>query len=1061
MKRLFTLFLLVITFSMFSFAVELTTKEKEWIKKHPKIILGSDTNWSPYIIKNNDGIVIGYDTDILKRINEKTGANFQLTTGRWKDMLQKAKDKQIDGLSTSAVHEKRKEFFNFSNNYVSTQRLLVVSNTNPKKINSAKNLKNIRIGYQEKNLFDKKLVSRYKEVTAIPLKSLEEILDNLIKGKIDATIGSHAIIYLANKKNLPYIKIVDTISNSRLDLVFSVRKDYPEAISILNKGLDSISKNEKIKLHEKWFYHGQKQIEKENLVSLTKEEKNYLKQNSPLKIQSLKSFPPFNFLQNGTPSGYSVEYMKMMGKYLSIDIEFAEPNSFGKSIEMFKEDRIDILPHLAYNKTRDKFTDYTNFNHIKYSIGVTLRKDENINSFDDLKDKTIVVVKKSFIETFMKKNYPEQKLLSLSSTNASLEAVSSNRADAFIGSIPTMNYYIQKNWLNNIETVEMNIEGIPKKISMPMGVKEGNKILKSILEKVNLAIPYNEQIKLKEKWLNIKADDKNNLHLTESEKLYLKQKDEIKMCVLPNWLPFEQIDKNGKHKGVGADIIDIISGKIDKKIVLVPTTKWIKSLENIRDRKCDILPVVMDLPSRREVMNFTKPYTKEPFVIATKTDKIFIRDSSEIGNKKIGVVKSYAIKEILKEKNPGIEIVGVENAKVGLEKVQSGEIYGYIDIMSAIIYTMQQNSILDLKIAGKLEFDIELSIASRNDEPLLNSIMQKSLDTIDDDGIKKIVGKWLSIKIEEKVDYSLLIQISIVFIIIILIVLYKNRQVKNINQKVIEQQEMVDKHVMILATDLLGKITYVNYAFCQKIGYVKDELIGKNHKILKHPDMKPEVFRSLWNNITNGKIWHGEIQNLTKDKESIYCQVVIEPVIENGRKVGYRSISDDITDKKRIEELSITDKLTNLFNRVKLDEVLDLELQRSKRYNHTFGVILIDIDYFKSVNDNYGHQVGDQVLQEIAKILKEHTRNLDIVGRWGGEEFLIICPETDYDGIIKLSETLRNLIEIHDFSIVKKKTASFGVSIYNNDENVETIIKRADDALYKAKENGRNRIESL
>jgi len=161
---------------------------------------------------------------------------------------------------------------------------------------------------------------------------------------------------------------------------------------------------------------------------------------------------------------------------------------------------------------------------------------------------------------------------------------------------------------------------------------------------------------------------------------------------------------------------------------------------------------------------------------------------------------------------------------------------------------------------------------------------------------------------------------------------------------------------------------------------------------------------------------------------------------------------------EELETLHITDSLTGLYNRHKLDWELLSEINRADRFEYSFGVILLDIDYFKSVNDTYGHLVGDDVLIDLAKILKENTRQTDIVGRWGGEEFLIIVPKADEEGIKKLAETLRAAIENHIFNLVKTKTASFGVTLFIDNDCIDTMIARADKALYVAKEQGRNQV---
>lgn len=182
--------------------------------------------------------------------------------------------------------------------------------------------------------------------------------------------------------------------------------------------------------------------------------------------------------------------------------------------------------------------------------------------------------------------------------------------------------------------------------------------------------------------------------------------------------------------------------------------------------------------------------------------------------------------------------------------------------------------------------------------------------------------------------------------------------------------------------------------------------------------------------------------------------------IELEDKVKERT--EEIEEKNRqLEELVVRDHLTGLYNRTKLDQVLDYEFNRAKRYETVFGVILVDIDFFKMVNDTHGHQVGDEVLCEFSTLLQNNSRDTDTVGRWGGEEFLIIVEDTNEDAIIKLAEKLRTSIMAYEFSVVKKKTASFGLSIYKTGDEINAIIARADEALYKAKKNGRNRVEFL
>ena len=170
--------------------------------------------------------------------------------------------------------------------------------------------------------------------------------------------------------------------------------------------------------------------------------------------------------------------------------------------------------------------------------------------------------------------------------------------------------------------------------------------------------------------------------------------------------------------------------------------------------------------------------------------------------------------------------------------------------------------------------------------------------------------------------------------------------------------------------------------------------------------------------------------------------------------------SNEQLEKKNLElqRLSITDPLTELYNRHKIDAELSHEFGRASRYGGTFSLLILDIDWFKKVNDSYGHQAGDSVIKEIAVLLKNSSRDIDMVGRWGGEEFIILCPRINVHQALELADRIRCSIELHSFSINTSITVSIGVAEFNHHETIINLIKRTDDNLYVAKHNGRNCI---
>jgi diguanylate cyclase (GGDEF)-like protein len=162
-----------------------------------------------------------------------------------------------------------------------------------------------------------------------------------------------------------------------------------------------------------------------------------------------------------------------------------------------------------------------------------------------------------------------------------------------------------------------------------------------------------------------------------------------------------------------------------------------------------------------------------------------------------------------------------------------------------------------------------------------------------------------------------------------------------------------------------------------------------------------------------------------------------------------------------LETLSITDHLTQIFNRVHLDKLIPEQIEKSKRYKRPFSVIMIDIDHFKRVNDSFGHNVGDDAIVEFTQLIQANIRQIDIFGRWGGEEFLVICPEIQLTEAHNIAEKLRAMIEEHSFTQPQNMTASFGVTSYIEGDTVTSIFERVDRALYASKNNGRNRVEEI
>ena len=265
-------------------------------------------------------------------------------------------------------------------------------------------------------------------------------------------------------------------------------------------------------------------------------------------------------------------------------------------------------------------------------------------------------------------------------------------------------------------------------------------------------------------------------------------------------------------------------------------------------------------------------------------------------------------------------------------------------------------------------------------------------------------------------------------------------------------------------------VNYVSKSVDKLLGYSQNDFQSNaiSYSSCVHHDDLNQVMKEVTDAIENNVYFfeHKPYRIVNKDgdiKWILDSTVVVRN--EKNEIINFLGYLNDITELKdneiALQKLSRTDQLTKINNRMHLDDVLQHQYYRFYRDQEVTSIILIDIDYFKAVNDEYGHLVGDKVLIEFSNILQSGIRKGDILGRWGGEEFLIILPHTNLSQALILSEKLRQSIDKHTFETIGRKTASFGVSTFEKDMSVEQVIDSADISLYQAKELGRNRVLSI
>lgn len=442
-----------------------------------------------------------------------------------------------------------------------------------------------------------------------------------------------------------------------------------------------------------------------------------------------------------------------------------------------------------------------------------------------------------------------------------------------------------------------------------------------------------------------------DLSFTTEEQAYIQSTESIKMCVDPDWVPFERINEQGQHEGIAADLVQLVAKRVGLSVELLPLKTWDDMLAASKNKRCQIMSFLNRTPARDQWLIFTEPIFYDSNIIITREEHSYIGDLHGIRAQSVALPRGTSIEERIRHDYPNLSIILTGSEPEAITKVSNREADMTIRSLIVAAYTIKKEGQFNLKIAGQIpEYTNQLRIGVLKEEKVLRNILDKGVRTITAQEREAISNKHVSINVQSRIDYGLVFQVAGASALLLLLAALWNRKLAGLNRQL-------------------------------------------------------------------------KLLNL------------------------------------ELERISVTDKLTGLYNRSKLDAVLSSEIDRASRFSQSFSVILLDIDHFKQVNDVHGHQVGDQVLEKVANILVENTRKIDTVGRWGGEEFLIVCPNTDSAGTKILAQNLRLAIAQYDFPVVGNKTASFGVSSFQPEDHAKDIVARADSALYAAKHGGRNRVE--
>lgn len=965
--------LLLMVFSCLSYAstAQLTQEEKTWLLNHQTIRVHNEINWGPFNF-HEFGRAKGYSIEYMNLLAEKLGIQIEYITGpTWGEFLQMMNNKELDVMLNIIQTEDRSKFLLFTDPYIDNPTGIVVRDDNAQ-IRDLRDL-NGRVLAIPKGFFYQEVIEKhFPGIQLLLLKDQVDSLKAVAFGRADATIGGIAVQnHLIRKHLMNNLKVVGGINDPRFanQLRIGVRQDWPIFQSILQKTIESVTVEEKDRLHRRWLDGGLKRTQ---LLHLDKEEQEFLATHPVLRVHNEMNWPPFNYNESGKPKGFSIDVMNLIAKKTGFRIQYVSGPNWSDFLEMTRERKLDLMLNIVNTAERRKYIRFTR----PYAVNPNVIVSKKSAKYEDIKSligKTVAIPKGFFYEEVLSAEYPDIKLHLVQDATESLTAISIGKADAALGEAAVFNHLIAKNLMNDLTVSGAVDVGQPDLANLRIGVRSDWPILQRIMDRAVESLTRDEIATISQRWMgneNYIARPGSGLSLTDAEKAYLEKQPGITYCANPRWMPLEQIGPGGSHEGMVADYLNLMADRIGISLTMLPTDSSQQSLEYAKNRRCDIMSAAFETPEASRQLNFTKPYLRLPLVIAIQEDTMFVDGLKALKGEKIGVPMGYGLLSKLQRDYPSLEIVEVNSVSDGLRHVEEGRIYGLIGAIAPVGHAIRKERFLNLKIGGRLDEDWKLAVAVRNDSPELLSMFNKATDYITEEEHSKVFQRWVSVKFEHGVDYNLIWKLVFAAIVVIAIIVLWNWKLARLNWR-----------------------------------------------------LKKEV------------------------------------ALRQEAETRLQNLNDTLNDKNReLAILSTTDALTGIHNRLHIENLLESELIRKKRYNQSLSVLLLDIDHFKSINDEFGHLQGDNVLANLATILQKNTRETDLLGRWGGEEFLIVLPETDANMAFRLAEKLRTAIAAEPFEKVDHVTASFGLAEAKPDQSPRQLIQIVDSALYLAKEQGRNQV---
>jgi len=944
-----------------SLAAELTEAEQAWVADHPRVTVGVVADNEPYSFFRN-GSMMGWTLDVLDRIEVETGISFVPRMGTWPEIYRTFRSGGLDVIADISATEARQPFIAFTDAYHQRRTVVFQNVDHPIALPvDVEGLAQKRVGVIKDIYYAGAL--RKAGIEPVEYDTYRDLMAALAFGWVDAVVAAEMTgNFFARENGFSNVASVGPLPLTEVSLedfrlgVLKNEADRNQQIlqAILTKGVAALPTDELAAITERWLSYRSSRVSPTGPLRLLPEEQAFIADAPPLRIGFISDYVPFSFLEDGRGQGFAVDLAHEISAATGLAMIPVYDN-WSNLLAAFKAGEIDIISNMSRTGPREDYTLFTREYH-RIPNAVFVRSGFGpYRGLESLERRTVGIGEGIYYADALKERLAGVR--TYSTQEDILKALADGEVDAAIMALSNGNAIIRHLGLINIEIGgEFLMDGVERE-DLRFGVSPRYPYARSIIDRAMSALPTSLWKELETRWLGpaVAGMTRKRPILTSEEHTFLEEKGVLNVCVDPLAPPYTAVDEEGGFTGVAAQVMERLAERGGFSWQVVPVPIWSGGLEKVQDYECDVLPFVTDSAALDDSWTFTLPYLILPMAVASDLDEPIIDRMSELAGKRVGVAPGESPVRVLEQRYPDVVLVEVASETDALDDVREGKLDAALGTLPSLGYLLASERLYDVKIAGRISEDWRASIATRSDEPMLAAIFSKLVSDLDEQEVQAILSRQMLVRIDQPVDYTRLLLLGGIALLILLLVVYWN-----------------------------GKLRRLNSALARA--------------------------------------------------------------------------------NQKLQDVSITDALTGLYNRRYFDARIADEFGLCQRNGWLFCVAMIDVDHFKRVNDAKGHIFGDQCLRHLTELARStFRRDGDILGRYGGEEFIVFTLGGSAENFFARLETLRRLVEEQPFRSGDEAwhlTISIGghAAVPTRDMTPSDFVRAADMRLYEAKERGRNRV---